>query len=224
MRAQPFLNWLKTNYNPATAAAIAGSTNIRGGWEAWLQIEIARTYAINESQICDREIAYPDGENLYIGYDRQTGQARGGVANANHAARADFLMYRRVQDAIQDATFIELKCSTIGTEAGARDAWARFTTDVNKVSAIQGVNRNLNTFALLAYWGTLREWPQGAYVGSRLDWYWSGGHTAYVWDTVPILNPLDPLPPIPTLEAYWGQIHDYDRQQPRLIFIALGMQ
>jgi hypothetical protein len=220
MRAQPFLNWLYTNYQPGTAMQVASNPQFRGGWEGWLQVEIARTFIQNQTQLCAREVCYPDGNGQFISYDAEEDEAHGGVANRRAAARADFFMRRN--EGIADDTYIELKTSSFAAGNPMRDAWWRFYEDTLKIAAIQEVNPAVNCFSMLAYWGTLETTPWG-FGNGNVAWFWQGGRTAYVWDTVPIVNPLNPIPAVPTLEAAFEAAEGYGPQQPRLIFVTCGL-
>ena len=166
MRAQTFLRFLNDHYDHTRAASLATNTNIRGGWEIWLQVEIAYTFVnLGGSRLCDREIPYPSGNNnnRYISYDsrRMLNQARV-EPNGNSAARCDFYLSRRLQNdiGIMDDTYVELKCINPNTNNPLNDAWSRFYSDINKIDAISGVNNQINGVALLATFGTFNVLPE----------------------------------------------------------------
>lgn len=152
MRAQPFLNFLAQNYNSTRAANLANNQNIRGGWEAWLQVEIGLTF-VNQGgqQICNREVAYPFG----------------------YAARCDFHLHRPGgNNQQQDDTYVELKCINPNALNPVQDAWIRFDNDINKIRQIALINPLVNGIALLATYGQFNApLPQFA-----------AGINAYVWD------------------------------------------
>ncbi|HTQ15135.1 MAG TPA: hypothetical protein VMH86_14770 [Rhizomicrobium sp.] len=213
MRSQPFLQWLSQNYNPAVAQAIAGQPVFRGGWEGWLQVEIARTFLANANTICEREMRYPDGNGAYISY--AGGVANGGVG-AGAAARADFFLQRNA--GMLDQTYLELKCSNSLAGNPVQDAWARFDNDIAKITAIAGVNPALNCIALLAYWGQLdpnNAANQGGPNGHPVNWYWGGNRSAYMWDTS--INPVQ----VTTLQTA-QQNQQGVLQANRLLIIAVS--
>ncbi len=165
MRAQTFLRFLNDNYDHRRAANLATNTNIRGGWEIWLQVEIAYTFVnIGGSRACAREIPYPSGNNnnRYISYDSRRMQNPARLEqNGNSAARCDFYLSRRLQNdrGIADDTYVELKCINPNTNNPLDDAWNRFYSDINKIQAISGVNNQINGVALLATYGTFAILP-----------------------------------------------------------------
>jgi hypothetical protein len=156
MRAQPFLNFLAQNYNSTRAANLANNQNIRGGWEAWLQVEIGLIF-VNQGgqQICDREVAYPSGQiaNPWIGYNPLNQQATP-TPNQNQAARCDFYLHRPGgNNQQQDDTYVELKCINPNALNPLQDAWTRFDNDIRKIRAIAQINLLVNGIALLATYG-----------------------------------------------------------------------
>lgn len=63
MRSQVFLDCMK-NYNFTKARNIAGWQALRGGWEVWLQVEIAAHIASQPGfQQIEREVAYPNSHD-----------------------------------------------------------------------------------------------------------------------------------------------------------------
>ncbi len=173
MRAQPLLNFLRQNYNPAVAANLANNPNINGGWEVWLQVEIALAFVNQGGQrVCVREEPYPSGQlpNRWVTY---LAPNAGTSANAAQAARCDFYLHRPALPNQQlDDTYVELKCINPNAANPLADAWNRFNADITKIRAIGQVNPLLNGIALLATYGTFTvPLPQ-----------FNGGVTAYVWD------------------------------------------
>lgn len=190
MRAQNFLNTLlaahganAANLNLARAATLAQNANLRGGWEVWLQVEIAQclmTYQANWA--CVREAPYPSFNNAlnpYLTYG--AGVGAGVTANANAAARCDFFLRRAVPNAIADDTYLELKVISAAAANPLNDAWGRFAADINKQAALAGLNNTLNCISLLATFGTFNP---GDVAGPNpsLAWCWAGGRSAYVFD------------------------------------------
>jgi len=187
MRAKPFLQYLQAYYNPQTAAFLADTPDIRGGWEVWLQVEIARTFvSLNQNWICERELSYPSGNlfNPYLTYDADDDLAPvGTTSNARYAARCDFFLYRKESISIADETYIELKCINPSVQYPHRDAWTRFKKDVIKIQALQKANKQLNCIALLATSGVFTLDAVGG-ENPGLAWFWNQdeGRVAYVWD------------------------------------------
>lgn len=86
MRSQEFLEWMK-GYNCEKARTISTWAQLRGGWEVWLQVEIASHMATSANFLgFEREIAYP------------------GVGD-----KCDFKITMRGA-AQGDVTYVELKC------------------------------------------------------------------------------------------------------------------
>jgi len=182
MRVQPYLNWLSENYDTARASAIAQQTNFKGGWEGWLQVEIAMTFLEkNEAQTCTREVPYPapafgQSSGQYITKDGTY------TDNANAAARADFMLQRTGGSV--DETYVELKCSNFKEGGNAvSDAWKRFFDDVQKITNVQAANKSLNCIATVCYYGSLPLATDGTNVtlaGLPAAWY-SDKRRTYVW-------------------------------------------
>jgi hypothetical protein len=191
MRLQNFMQWLSESYDPSTAIEVAGNPDFRGGWEGWMQVEIARTFLGHPSRVCEREFPYPDGgagyPPTYLSYNRGNNTAAKG-ADGRNAARCDFLLQYNNEEGIgvADQTFIEIKCSNAQARYPEQDAWHRFNADINKISALKGVYGGFSTFALLCVWGTLEtdnDTPLGNPDGHTIDWYYAGNRNAYIWDT-----------------------------------------
>lgn len=173
MRAQPFLQFLRANYvNWPTAAALSNNSNIRGGWEGWLQVEIARTFVnLGGGRICEREVQYPSGHDAPNQYIR----SNLGVYQAGPAPgiRCDFYLHHP-EGGQQDDTYLELKCiiPIAFHPAAVDDAWFRFRGDITKIRNISDVNNSINGIAVLASFGQfnapLPHFPFGV--------------NAYVWD------------------------------------------
>ncbi|MEG3972255.1 hypothetical protein QUA00_32225 [Microcoleus sp. T2B6] len=176
MRAQQFLENLNKFYNPGRAARLAENNQyIRGGWEVWLQVEIAQAYAINyPGQTCEREAPYPGLQaNQWIAFNKTLSTASA-VQNRNQAARSDFFLYRQGMLAAADETHIELKCINNSNPNinALTDAWNRFYADITKIREIKRINETINAIALLATYGTFSPpLPVIPYGGN-----------AYVWD------------------------------------------
>jgi hypothetical protein len=176
MRAQQFLIFLQQNYAGwQRAAGLANNQNIQGGWEAWLQVEIALTVVqANNQLVCQREAPYLTGnlDSPFIGYTGGPNPLARAVANQNNAARCDFYLYRPDGVSIQDNTYVELKCINPNSFAPLDDAWNRFRNDITKIKTISNVNQALPGIALLATFGTFNA-PLPLFPA---------GVSAYVWD------------------------------------------
>lgn len=173
MRAQSFLQFLSANYNPAQAANLAQNVDIRGGWEVWLQIEIALTF-VNQggNRVCDREAYYPSGQlpNRWIGNNPAAPPEY--IAVANPGIRCDFHLHRPAGGGLQDDTYVELKCINPNAVNPLNDAWLRYSNDINKIRDIAVVNPNLPGIAVLATYG---------HFNAPLPMFLAGV-SAYVWD------------------------------------------
>lgn len=174
MRAQPFLQFLQNNYNPAQAANLANNVNVRGGWEVWLQIEIALTF-VNQggNRICDREAPYPSGlggVNPWIGNNPVPPPPY--IPVPNPGIRCDFHLHHPAGVGLQDDTYVELKCINPNVANPLIDAWNRFGNDINKIQNVAVINPNLNGIAVLATYGQFNA-PLPPFAG---------GVYAYVWD------------------------------------------
>lgn len=178
MRAQTLLQFLAQNYRNTAAANLANNQNIRGGWEIWLQVEIALTFVTLGGQgTCEREIAYPSGQQNtpYIAYN--PGYNPPAWAVPNPSARCDFYLHRSNGTAQQDDTYIELKCVNPNAYNIYRidpitDAWNRFKQDIAKIQAIGQVNGLINGIALLATFQQFNQ-PLPQFPTAL---------TAYIWD------------------------------------------
>ena len=187
MRCQQFLNTIQGcvangTINGPRAAVLAQNPNIRGGWEGWLQAEIAHGFLnIAGNWTCDREWPYPstNAANPYLTYTTAGGPAWGVSNNANAAARADFYLRRNV--GVADDAYIELKCILPAHVTPIQDAWNRFNADVVKQQTLRVGNPGLNYVSLLAIFGTFQA-ADVAGPNPNLGWYWAGGRTAYAYD------------------------------------------
>lgn len=155
MRAQPFLQALATTagYNHVTVAHLANNPNITGGWEVWLQVEIALAFLNpNVRRICTREQQYPSGNPAApnITYNPAAVPPVGATAAAG--ARCDFLTQRGGGGVGQtDDTYVELKCINASQGAGAAaNAMQRFNDDIDKLRRIHAFNNQIQGIALLA--------------------------------------------------------------------------
>lgn len=184
MRTQQILNVLSANLNLNITKTAYFSTNgnFRGGWEAWLQANIAYAFQqANQYNRFTREEPYPSSSNNYNYLTYQDGNIpqSDNTNNGAAAARADFLIQRT--QGIIDPTYLELKCYKSTENLG--QAWDRFKDDCTKINTLYGENDTLNCAALLATYGTF---SQNAVKG--LDWYWGGDRTARVLDYSPGLG------------------------------------
>jgi len=148
------------------------NAHFRGGWEVWLQCEIAMAFFNNAtSQSFEREVPYPSGNALlpYLSYNNATHAV---AEVANPSARADFKVERLAGAA--DTTFLELKCQKSTETVG--QAWSRLEDDVYKIDALAAANNTLNCTALLASWGIFT-----AEEMRNLNWCWTN-RSSYVLD------------------------------------------
>ncbi|CAO3373066.1 hypothetical protein [Azospirillum argentinense] len=167
--------------NGARAAVFAQNVNIRGGWEVWLQLEIAHGFLnIAGNWTCDREWPYPSTNAAapFLTYTA-AGPAWGTTANPVAAARADFYLRRTV--GMADDVYIELKCINPTHATPLQDAWNRFHGDVVKQQTLRGGNAGLNYVSILATFGAFQA-ADVAGPNPNLGWYWAGGRTAYAYD------------------------------------------
>lgn len=184
MRAQPFLQVLSCFYNTSVAEEVSQLSDFRGGWETWLQVEIARTFIKKyNAQLCIRELPYPSAtKGKYLNSNGQT------VTDVRSAARTDFFM-QRPSGFSTDDTYIELKCTNNASDYPVSDAWTRFQSDIGKISTMQKANSSLNCIATLAYHGTLpltfnEEGEPTTLGGKSIDWYGeSSSRSTYIWYT-----------------------------------------
>lgn len=181
MRAQNFLQTILDGYNInqsinlPRAATLAQSQSIRGGWEVWLQLEIAHCFLQSVGNwLCERERAYPATQaNTYL-------TPAGGLTNTlNSAAKCDF--YLRRTQGISDDTHVELKCISQTSANPIADAWNRFGQDVLKQQTLKGANATLNGISVLATFGTFQQ-ADVAGPNPALGWCWAGNRSAYALD------------------------------------------
>lgn len=156
----------------AITKRLASNTGIEGGWEVWLQVEIALAFVtFEEGRICIREDTYPSGdaEKPFIAYNRGSNTAEF-VAKKNSSARCDFHLHRRDNFRPQDDTYVELKCINPNTNHPEKDAMNRFFDDLNKIYAIGSKNQTLNVIALLAIYTNTLEVPNLNRIFSAKIW------------------------------------------------------
>ncbi|MDQ2104619.1 hypothetical protein [Azospirillum isscasi] len=186
MRCQQLLNTIQGCINNGTtngprATVFAQNANIRGGWEVWLQLEIAHGFlTVAGNWTCERERPYPstNAGNPYLTY-AAGGPAWGVTNNINAAARADFYLHRNA--GVADDAYIELKCISPTNANPIQDAWNRFQADIVKQQTLRGGNAGLNCISVLATFGTFQA-ADVAGANPDLGWFWAGGRTAYVYD------------------------------------------
>jgi hypothetical protein len=175
-----------------TASKLAQNTELNGGWEVWLQVEIALAFIMDKANNveCERESPYLTGneeapwiESSYCA-----------TPYRENAIKCDFLMRRTGNTGPQGLTYIELKCmnpkpdpkkkksdNELRLEA-KKDAWERFKKDINKIQGIYSNKENCSyekkvkiaAFALLAMYGSLEDESQES---NSIH-----GVTTYVWD------------------------------------------
>lgn len=171
MRTQTFLENLGTRYNANEAQRLASLPGIHGGWEVWLQIEIAKTFMDIDSTVSFyREQPYSNSLNAnapWISYNKQTKIATY-TANRNSASKCDFFM---VHSGGRDQTYLELKCINPNNNNPLNDAWTRYNQDIDKIIGINTLDPNINGIALLATYGTFPSIPN-----------FPPNMNVYVWD------------------------------------------
>ncbi|GGX80977.1 hypothetical protein [Vogesella alkaliphila] len=182
MRAQPFLIQLAQHYLPERAANLAKCAQLKGGWEGWLQVEIASLFLSNDwMQGCEREVPYPAPPNSdyrYLAYAAGVQNARQ-TNDYRSAARCDFVLERNSKERV-DSTHFELKVIRPNTDNPLADAWGRFYADVDKIMALTKANPTINGIALLATYGTFTQADMGS---EGLQFFWTGNRLSYAWDT-----------------------------------------
>lgn len=138
MRSEQLLKALKENISAesfARARWFSSKVEFKGGWEVWLQAEIA--YALGTSDIrrkFTREKPYP-GDPLQ--------------------RKCDFYV-ERDGNVSKDETYLELKCINSGVDNPFENARNRFFADVVKITNVQNSLRLLCT-AVLATWGVFKD-------------------------------------------------------------------
>ncbi len=171
MRTQTFLEILGANYIVAEAQKLSSIPGINGGWEVWLQVEIAKTFvALDNTWSFNREQPYQNplnGPAPWIAYNRQT-KIASYSRNRNSASKSDFSMLHAGN---RDLTYLELKCINPNTNSASNDAWNRYRDDLNKIIGITKLDQSINGIALLATYGTFPSIPN-----------FDPNLTVYVWD------------------------------------------
>lgn len=157
MRIQPFFNYLSNHlsFDLAKNQYFSTSPHFHGGWEVWLQCEIAA--ALKKDNVpfsLEREKPYSgrgNGNGKLMAYSDRSRTASW-TNTANSAARADFF----VQTANgRDPTHFELKC--IYGHSGPQDGWRRFGNDIAKIEALNKLDPNLNAIAMLGTYGIFKQ-------------------------------------------------------------------
>lgn len=116
MRIEQFLEYVK-QYDIQYLQDIICDKRLRGGWEVWLQVELAKHLLgieeLNNIQI-EREVTYPSNLrrcDLFISYN-------GG----------------------RDETYIELKCQNVSAYNPVKDVFGRFQNDIAKQKSLSNTN------------------------------------------------------------------------------------
>lgn len=182
MRCQQLLTTIEDAFNHGyinleRASVFARNDRIRGGWEVWLQLEIAHAFLHADGNwTCEREQPYPSTSQRrqFLTYSAVAGVA-GTATKRNAAARADFFLHRT--QGMADEAYIELKCINATRNNAVLNAWGRFEADVVKQQILTASNGNLNCISVLATFGTFNQ----ADINS-LAWFMQGGRRAYVYD------------------------------------------
>lgn len=171
MRTQAFLENLGGHYQANEAQKLASLPGIHGGWEVWLQIEIAKTFiAIDNTVSFYREQPFSNQFNInapWIAYNNQT-KIASYTANRNSASKSDFFM---THAGGRDNTYLELKCINPNANNPVNDAWSRYRNDIDKITGITRLDQSINGIALLATYGTFPSIP-----------IFSPNSSVYVWD------------------------------------------
>ncbi|WP_149164248.1 hypothetical protein [Azospirillum brasilense] len=207
MRCQEFLNNIKTCFERgfidySKFREIAAGESISGGWEVWLQLEIAYGFLKIASERgyaskCSREEAYPSQDIKKIKKEidgkmnEETDEANeikpyisttGPVRDKNSAARADFLLKWNMGIFVTDDTYVELKCINQSHNNPVRHAWKRFEDDIIKQTDLLRFNSTLNCISVLVSCGSFTE-EEVRGDEAELRWLWEAGkRDAYVYD------------------------------------------
>ena len=168
MRTQEFITHIANKYNPTEAQKLAHQPGIDGGWEVWLQVEIARIFRdIELNTLFTREKKYETPRG-YISYNRN------GTAtytnNYKKGAKCDFHLTRNNGT---DETHLELKCINPNNGNPEADAWNRYQQDVDKIKAIRELTGFTLGISLLAYYGTFNKIP---------ELFDHGNINSFIWD------------------------------------------
>ena len=160
MRTQAFLENLGARYNANEAQRLSSLPGIHGGWEVWLQIEIAKTFMNIDSTVSFyREYPYSNQAHAnapWISYNRATKRASY-TSSRKSASKCDFFM---VHSGGRDQTYLELKCINPNKVSGPNaDAWKRYNDDMDKIVGVTNLDPNINGIALLATYGTFPSIP-----------------------------------------------------------------
>lgn len=116
MRIEQFLEYVK-QYDIQNLQDIICDKRLRGGWEVWLQVELAKHLLgieeLNNIQI-EREVKYP-----------------------SNLGRCDlFISYNEGYD----QTYIELKCQNVSAYNPVKDVFGRFQNDIAKQKSLSNTN------------------------------------------------------------------------------------
>jgi len=152
MRTQPFFNYLSSHlaFDLAKINYFATNVGFAGGWEGWLQCEIAAALRTDVPFRIEREKRY-ESKGRMMQYDSKTSTAAF-TNDARNAARADFFIETTSG---HDQTHFELKC--IYAYGGPADAWKRFGDDVKKIQTLSKLDSTLNAIAILGTFGVFRQ-------------------------------------------------------------------
>lgn len=141
-----------TNDNARKMTYYASQATFKGGWESWLQAELAYAISTYTTRDVIREEPYRNANNHLLSYTNN------GVRIAHDtrcAARCDLYAYRN--DKIKgktDELYLELKCFSPYTDKSYQDAWNRFNKSITKMMALRPSLRNdVHCVAMLALWG-----------------------------------------------------------------------
>jgi hypothetical protein len=159
MRSLPFLQrlaaaWKECGDQPFRKAQIIVSNNkvTHGGWEGWMQVEIALALAGTVARWF-REEPYRNQFNQYLSYNRELGIAEVQEVGRS-AARCDFYTEPHIGF---DITYFELKCynpNAIGNST--EDSWSRVLYDLKKAIALWKMDSTINIICTLVDYGNIR--------------------------------------------------------------------
>ncbi|TWA71298.1 hypothetical protein FBZ82_103272 [Azospirillum brasilense] len=185
MRCQQFLETIKKCFDKglidyAKFEEFSTSKAITGGWEVWLQLEIAYGFlkiSTDEGYgfTCVREEVYP-----YTAMGQYINRA-GVTLDRRSAACSDFFL-RKTGLLYGDDTYVELKCINQSHVDPLGNAWRRFDNDIQKQTDLFRHNPNLNCISVLVARG---HFPENAVRGEHpaLARYWENGkRVAYIYD------------------------------------------
>lgn len=131
--------------------------SFKGGWEEWLQAEFA--YSLKDDASLTREVPFPSPSTYTGEYVGSKSGGYMGTKNKSHASRADFLLTTHKK---KHEIYMELKTQTQGD---VHAAWKRYQADIEKLTAVYGLNNEIVMAAVLVTFQTIdynfvKKWKQ----------------------------------------------------------------